>query len=300
VSTERFDLGGVDLDATLRVLAMLPGDPTLRLGPGTLARGTQTPDGPATLVATWRPGDGWVDVSTHGPGAPWLMRRAPGLLGLADDTFASFEPPAGEMRELLRRHRSLRIVRTGTLWHDLCWLVVQQRVQRQDAADQWRRLVLRYGTPAPHVPELFVPPAPEVVAASPGHELHGLGIERRRADTLRAAARSRLDLHGLADRDTGDAVTRPGTIPGIGPWTTSTLTAITWGDPDAVIVGDSGIPHLVSWVVAGERRATDERMMELLEPYRPHRYRVLQLAFASGRRPPRQRPYPRRTDISGF
>ena len=43
---------------------------------------------------------------------------------------------------------------------------------------------------------------------------------------------------------------------------------------------------MVSWLLAGERRADDARMLELLEPYRPHRYRVVRLAFAAGTRPP--------------
>jgi len=70
-------------------------------------------------------------------------------------------------------------------------------------------------------------------------------------------------------------------IDGVGPWTVSCLSAFTWGDPDTVIVGDSGIPSLLASTLAGDRRATDEQMLELLHPYRPHRYRVLKLAFAA-------------------
>ena len=40
-----------------------------------------------------------------------------------------------------------------------------------------------------------------------------------------------------------------------------------------------------------------DRMLELLEPYRPHRYRVLRLMMGSGQRPPRRAPRSRRTDI---
>jgi hypothetical protein len=38
-------------------------------------------------------------------------------------------------------------------------------------------------------------------------------------------------------------------------------------------------------------------MLELLEPHRPHRYRVLGLVMAGGRRPPRQAPRGHRQDI---
>jgi len=292
----RFATGEIDLNASLRILAMLPGDPTLRLQPGRLERATHTPNGPGTISANWDQREATVEVHTDGPGAEWLADRAGAMLGLADDA-EGFEPTEGVLRELWRRHRGLRIPRTGTLWHDLCWLVVQQRVRRPDAARQWRQLVQRYGSLAPGRTDLLLPPSPGRLAEVPYHELHRLGIERRRADTLRIAARSTIDLNGLVDRPVAEALRQLHTLCGVGPWTTSTLSAVTWGDPDAVIVGDSGIPSLVSWALARERSADDDRMLTLLEPFRPHRYRVIKLAFASGLRPPRHQPYARRHDI---
>ena len=47
-------------------------------------------------------------------------------------------------------------------------------------------------------------------------------------------------------------------------------------------VGDYHLPNLVAWALAGEPRGTDERMLELLEPYRGHRGRVQQLLEAGG------------------
>ena len=57
-----------------------------------------------------------------------------------------------------------------------------------------------------------------------------------------------------------------------------------------VSVGDFHIPHLVSWNLAGEPRADDARMLELLHPYRGQRGRVIRLLEAGGRRPPRFGP----------
>jgi hypothetical protein len=54
------------------------------------------------------------------------------------------------------------------------------------------------------------------------------------------------------------------------------------GDGDAVFVGDLHLPHLVTSALAGERRGSDERMLELLEPYRGHRARVVRLLLAGG------------------
>jgi hypothetical protein len=47
---------------------------------------------------------------------------------------------------------------------------------------------------------------------------------------------------------------------------------------------------MVAWNLAGERTADDARMLELLEPERPHRARAMQLILAAGTAPPRRGP----------
>ena len=69
-------------------------------------------------------------------------------------------------------------------------------------------------------------------------------------------------------------------VNGVGPWTAARIGLIALGDPDAVTVGDLHIPHMVTWALAGERRGSDERMLELLEPFRGHRGRVIRLLMA--------------------
>jgi 3-methyladenine DNA glycosylase/8-oxoguanine DNA glycosylase len=294
VTTRTLPTGGIDLDGTVATLALLPGDPTIVVHRGRLARATWTPEGPGTLVAVWD--DQAAEVQVHGDGARWLSERAPALLGLTDDV-SGFAPTTQPLRDLWRRHAAVRIPRTHSLWHDLAWFVVQQRVTREDAAAQWRRLVEDLGTPAPGAPDLRVPPAPATVARLPYHAFHRYGIERRRADHLCAAARALRRLEPLVDEPVEAALPRLRAVPGVGAWTAACLAATTWGDRDAVIVGDAGIPALVTWALAREERGDDARMLELLEPHRPHRYRVLRLIMGSGLRPPRRAPKARRTDI---
>ena len=66
------------------------------------------------------------------------------------------------------------------------------------------------------------------------------------------------------------------------------------GDPDAVSVGDYHLPGLVVRVLANEPGGDDARMLELLEPYRGQRGRVIRLLESSGlqavRRGPRMPP----------
>jgi 3-methyladenine DNA glycosylase/8-oxoguanine DNA glycosylase len=87
-------------------------------------------------------------------------------------------------------------------------------------------------------------------------------------------------------------------FPGIGPWTAAEVGLRAFGDPDAVSIGDFHLPNMVAFALAGEPRGTDERMLELLEPYRGHRGRVIRLLELGGTAAPRYGPRvsPRRID----
>ena len=80
------------------------------------------------------------------------------------------------------------------------------------------------------------------------------------------------------------------TVPGVGPWTSTGLAISVLGDPDEVLLGDLHLPHNACHALAGEPRGSDERMLELLEPFRGHRGRVVRLVRWSGRRAPRRGP----------
>ena len=290
------DVTGIDLASVLGPVAMVRRDPTVRLRPGRFDRATFNPEGPVALSVTWGGGCDRARVEAWGDGAGWALDRAPRLLGLTDDVDA-FVPRDEVARELWRRRPGLRLTRTGTLWHDLAWLVVQQRVTTVDASMQWRRLVQAMGEPAPGPTQLWLPPSPAAVAKRPYHAFHRLGIERSRADRLRIAAMEVGRAAHLVDGPPDAALPRLAALPGIGPWTTGFLAALTWGDPDAVIVGDHGIPGVVGWVLDGTSGADDDRMLQLLEPHRPQRYRVLRLVLGAGSRPPRRHHRARRVDI---
>ena len=63
-----------------------------------------------------------------------------------------------------------------------------------------------------------------------------------------------------------------------------------WGDPDAVSVGDFHLKNLVAFALAGEPRADDARMLELLAPYAGRRALVVRVLELGGPRPPRYGP----------
>ena len=55
----------------------------------------------------------------------------------------------------------------------------------------------------------------------------------------------------------------------------------TSGDGAAWLLDQAPRLSLIAQVLSGARRADDTTMLALLEPFRPHRYRVLRLALAA-------------------
>jgi 3-methyladenine DNA glycosylase/8-oxoguanine DNA glycosylase len=61
------------------------------------------------------------------------------------------------------------------------------------------------------------------------------------------------------------------------------------GEPDTVSVGDYHLAGFVGWALLG-RPVDDAGMLEVLEPWRPHRQRVVRLLEVSGFAKPRFGP----------
>jgi 3-methyladenine DNA glycosylase/8-oxoguanine DNA glycosylase len=262
-------------------------DPTTWLGPTWMVRGMLTPDGPAAAKLEWSGGGARLEVHAWGPGAD---HAAAAMRAMAAGDQAPEQPVDGHrvVREAWRRHPHLRAGASRDLYHALLPTIIAQRITHGEAIRQWAVLVRRLGAPAPGpFPGLLLPPAPERLARMPTWWFHPLGIERKRAAALVSVARVAPSLWDWADLPTPAAVAaRLALVPGVGPWTIGSVLGPVCGDDDAVALGDDHFPDVVAWNLAGEPRGDDRRMLELLEPYRPHRGRVLRLLGLVGRRPP--------------
>ncbi len=269
----------VDLGSTLRALLRGHGDPCMWQDPDcSWWRATRTPEGPATTRFAWS-SEG-IRVQAWGPGADRAMAAAPELLGLRD-ALEGFDPSPGIVRDLHRRMPGLRIPRSRAVFEALVPTVLEQKVPGEEARRAYRNLVLGLGEPAPGPGGLRLPPEPDALARLPYHALHPLGIERRRADTIRAAAARAVRLEETVAMPIPDAYRRMLGFPGVAQWTAARVALVALGDADAVPLDDYHLPHTVAWALAREPRGSDERMLELLAPFAGHRGRVLRLLLAA-------------------
>ncbi len=278
--------GPLDLARTLAPLVHGRGDRTIQLSAGEAWLAFRTPHGPATLRLV-HGSAGVVEASAWGDGAHEAIESAPRLIGESDrpEEFQAHHPV---LRALQRRHPGLRLPATGRVFHALVPSVLEQKITGTEAFRVYASLLRRHGEPAPGPTSLLLPPAPAMLARMPYHAFHPLGLERRRAEVIRRAAGRASWLDAAAGSP--DAQARLRSLPGVGPWTAAEVVRSSFGDPDAVSIGDYHIPSSVAWALAGEPRGDDARMLELLEPYRGQRGRVQRYLEVGRVFPPRRGP----------
>ena len=262
-----------DLAATIGTVAG-PGGATSRFVDGIHYRASRNGHGDVQLAL--RRDGSEVVAEAWGAGAVAELEMVPRLLGLDDDP-SSFSPPPGPVRELVRSNRGLHLGSTGRVVEALVPAILGQRVTSQAAKRSYYSLVRALGESAPGPPGLRVPPPAERLAALDYEDFHRHGVERSRAVIIREVARRAKRMEQIVAMDRAAAYERLQAIRGVGPWTAGHVMGVAWGDRDAVPVGDFHLPNSVSWLLAGEARADDARMLELLEPFRPHRRRVVVL-----------------------
>ena len=271
----------IDLALILRVTR------PARVGPDGVWRATRTPEG-AVTQRIWVEA-GQVRSEEWGPGSAWAVAHLATLLG-GRDRPQDFVPRHPLLRDLHRLFAGLRFARTEAVFEAALPTILEQQVPGVQARSSYRRIVAELGEPAPGPGGLRLPPAPERLAAMPYWALHKFGVERRRADVIRTAARHARRLEEATAMAPDAARRRLTAVPGLGEWSAAEIAAVALGDADAVSTGDYHLKHVVSWALAGEPRGSDDRMLELLEPYRGQRGRAIRLLELAGVQAPRRGP----------
>ena len=277
----------VDPRRVIPTLGIGRGDPSIVIDEGAWIA-INTSNGPATLRYSVTGSD--LEVEAWGDGAEVALELAPGLVGANDDP-AAFRPDHPLIRRLVKEHPDVRITHSRLVTPALIRAVFGQKVTGKEAKRSYRRMTRALGEPAPGPhPDLLLPAAAERIATMSYEDFHPWGVERKRADTVIEVARRSKRLQEAVDMDLADAYIRINAVRGVGPWSAGLVGMQALGDTDAVIVGDYHMPNSVSWALAGEPRSDDGRMLELLEPFRPHRGRVTRLLKAGGVKAPKYGP----------
>ncbi len=285
-----------ELVSTLRPLADGGGDPTWVFGDDRIVRAMWSPEGAVTVSVT-QVGRA-LESHAVGPGAEWITERLEAFLGLCDDD-RDFDPSIHPLVNRIHAAGPGRLFgRSLVVWDVVVPIVLGQRVTTEEARRSWRSVVYRYGHAAPGSSEVRLPPLASTIAALGDHHWHTLGVERKRADAIRGL----LGVVSSIEAAVGDpcASVDPEratnlrriveSVPGAGQWTSTALAISLLGDPDVVLLGDLHVPNIVCHGLAGEERGDDDRMLELLAPFRPHRGRVARMIKSSATKPPRRGP----------
>ena len=171
--------------------------------------------------------------------------------------------------------------------------VIEQKVTGQEAFAAYRRLVQRYGEPAPgpagSALRLRVQPTAEAIRAVPSWEWLRLPVDGGRSRPLIGAMRIADTLQRAGERGTGELDRALTSLPGIGRWTSAEVRQRALGDADAVSFGDYHVAKDIGWALTGVRLDDDE-LAALLERWRPHRHRVQALLAMVGAHAPRRGP----------
>ncbi|MFN2489348.1 MAG: DNA-3-methyladenine glycosylase [Actinomycetota bacterium] len=164
------------------------------------------------------PAPGALHAEAWGPGRDAALEALPALVG-DDDDASGFVARDPAVRRPARRLIGVRLGRTGAVVEALLPAILEQKVTGDEARRTWRRLVHRFGEPAPGPAGLRLPPSPAAVAVQPYHALHSIGLERRRAEVLSAVCRRSAWLEESASLSNEIAYARLMSFRGIGAWT---------------------------------------------------------------------------------
>jgi 3-methyladenine DNA glycosylase/8-oxoguanine DNA glycosylase len=258
-----------------------PGDPTFQVDDdGAIWRTSLLPSGSVTARIS-RAAANAVDCTAWGRGAEEFLDALPAMLGVQDDS-SDFVPVNAIVAAAHQQVPHLRLGRTGQVLEALIPAVLEQRVPGADAFRAWRLLVTKFGTPAPGPApsRMRVLPSAEAWRRIPSWEFHRANVDPGRARTIVGCARRASSLERLASWPVVKAREALMSLPGVGIWTAAETAQRAFGDADALSVGDYHISKMIGWTLLGHP-IDDDEMVELLEPMRPHRHRVVRLLEAS-------------------
>jgi 3-methyladenine DNA glycosylase/8-oxoguanine DNA glycosylase len=246
---------------------------------------------PLVVVLGWA--NGSVRVRVHAAGA-WTGDDVERAIVCARGIAAVDDDPT-EFLASVRRHPVLgplvrgadpRLPKTPTVFEALAIAIIEQLVTGFEARASIRRLFRATGEAIAGT-SLVAAPSARAVHRVPMWRLRELGIGSRRAATLHRAAARGDAIERLRAEPPEIFLERIQSLPGVGPWTANAVARAALGWSDAVPMGDFHAPYIISASLGREvsrddPSGADRAMLEVLEPFRPHRARAALLLERAG------------------
>lgn len=128
-------------------------------------------------------------------------------------------------------------------------------------------------------------PSPARLRAAKPEDIRGVGLSRRKVQTLRDLAErivdGRLDLDEFARLSDEEVIARLTDVPGIGRWTAEGFLTIALHRDDVVLPGDLGLRKAIRDAYGLDHLPSQAEVLAIADAWRPHRSLAMNYLFAS-------------------
>jgi DNA-3-methyladenine glycosylase II len=194
-----------------------------------------------------------------------LSAKARKALAAADPTMAELIDRVGKI-DLATRLRRRKEERPADAYGALLRAIVGQQLSTKAARTIYLRVLDLFGGTTP---------SPEQLLEASEEDLRGCGLSGRKTEYVRDLARhvlsGELELDRLGELGDEEVIEEIVAVRGLGRWTAEMFLLFHLQRPDVLSGGDLGIRKAIQVEYGLEEMPTPTRVLEIGEPWRPHR-----------------------------
>ena len=194
-----------------------------------------------------------------------MSAKARKALAAADPTMAALIERMGKL-DIATRLRRRKEERPADAYGALLRAIVGQQLSTKAARTIYLRVLDLFGGTTP---------SPEQLLEASEEDLRGCGLSGRKTEYVRDLARhvlsGELELDRLPDLDDEQVIEEIVAVRGLGRWTAEMFLLFHLQRPDVLSGGDLGIRKAIQVEYGLEEMPTPTRVLEIGEPWRPHR-----------------------------
>jgi DNA-3-methyladenine glycosylase II len=186
-------------------------------------------------------------------------------LAAADPTMAALIERMGKL-DIATRLRRRKEERPADAYGALLRAIVGQQLSTKAARTIYLRVLDLFGGTTP---------SPEQLLEASEEDLRGCGLSGRKTEYVRDLARhvlsGELELDRLPELDDEQVIEEIVAVRGLGRWTAEMFLLFHLQRPDVLSGGDLGIRKAIQVEYGLDEMPTPTRVLEIGEPWRPHR-----------------------------